>query len=115
MHKMKCACLALASSVTLAATAVTFTAGNSEVVIASKPPPVVRFAAEEATNFLSRVLGAPVPIVKAIKLSKTESKIEDIRMQITLARVRIARGAIDKARATLRQAELSNELRPRPA
>ena len=44
MHKMKYACLALASSVTLAATAVTFTVGNSEVVIASKPPPVVRFA-----------------------------------------------------------------------
>ncbi len=52
-------------------------------------------------------------VEKAIKLSKTESKIEDIRMQITLARVQIARGAIDKARATLRslrkrQAELSN-------
>ena len=52
-------------------------------------------------------------VEKAIKLSKTESKIEDIRMQITLARVQIARGAIDKARITLRtlrkrQSELSN-------
>ena len=63
MHKMKSASLVLASFLALSATAVTFTAGNSEVVIASKPPPVVRFAAAEATNFLSRVLGAPVPIV----------------------------------------------------
>ena len=52
-------------------------------------------------------------VEKAIKLSKTESKIEDIRMQITLARVQIARGALDKARITLRtlrkrQSELSN-------
>ena len=52
-------------------------------------------------------------VEKAIKLSKTDSKIEDIRMQITLARVQIARGALDKARTTLRalrkrQAELSN-------
>ena len=52
-------------------------------------------------------------VQKAIKLSKTESKIEDIRMQLTLARVQIARGAMDKARATVRtlrkrQTELSN-------
>ena len=52
-------------------------------------------------------------VQKAIKLSKTESKIEDIRMQLTLARVQIARGAMDKARTTVRtlrkrQAELSN-------
>ena len=52
-------------------------------------------------------------VEKAIKLSKTESKIEDIRMQITLARVQIARGALDKARTTLRtlrkrSSELSN-------
>ena len=52
-------------------------------------------------------------VQKAIKLSKTESKIEDIRMQLTLARVQIARGAMDKARATVRtlrkrQSELSN-------
>ena len=52
-------------------------------------------------------------VQKAIKLSKTESKIEDIRMQLTLARVQIARGSLDKARTTVRtlrkrQAELSN-------
>ena len=47
--------------------AVTFSAGNAEVVVApgTKATSVVGFAAEEATNFLSRVLGAPVPIVNA--------------------------------------------------
>ena len=43
----------------------TLTAGNAEVVVAKDAVPVVRFAADEATNFLSRVLGAPVPIVDA--------------------------------------------------
>ena len=52
-------------------------------------------------------------VQKAISLSKSESKIEDIRMQLTLARVQIARGAMDKARTTVRalrkrQSELSN-------
>ena len=40
-----------------------FSATNSEVVVSSDAPQVVRFAAKEATNFLSRVLGGPVPIV----------------------------------------------------
>jgi hypothetical protein len=35
-----------------------------EVVLHEKPFPVERFAAHEMTNFLSRVLGAPVPIVE---------------------------------------------------
>ena len=45
--------------------AVTFMAGNSEVVVepGTKAESVVGFAAEEATNFLSRVLGVDVPIV----------------------------------------------------
>ena len=43
--------------------AVTFKPGESEVVIGAKASQVVAFAAAEATNFLSRVLGAPVPIV----------------------------------------------------
>ena len=52
-------------------------------------------------------------VEKAIRLSKTESKIEDIRMQLTLARVQIARGALGKARSTVRsirrrQTELSS-------
>lgn len=45
--------------------AVVFTPENSEVVIAPDAPKTVLFAADEATNFLSRVLGAPVPIVTA--------------------------------------------------
>ena len=44
---------------------VTFTADNAEVVVESKASRVVEFAAQEATNFLSRVFGAPVPIVSA--------------------------------------------------
>ena len=42
---------------------VTFTADNTEVVLGEKPTPVVQFAAEEMTNFLSRVFGAAVPVV----------------------------------------------------
>ena len=52
-------------------------------------------------------------VEKAIQLAKSELKVEDIRMQITLARVQIAKGSLDKARTTLRQlrkrsSELSN-------
>ena len=36
--------------------------GEVEVVLPAKPLPVERFAAQELTNFLSRVLGAPVPV-----------------------------------------------------
>ena len=39
--------------------------GNTDVVIEQNAPPVVKFAAAEATNFLSRVFGAPVPVVNA--------------------------------------------------
>ena len=39
--------------------------GRTEVVVAPDAPKTVRFAAEEATNFLSRALGAPVPIAAA--------------------------------------------------
>jgi len=44
---------------------VTFAPGKSEVVIARGAPKTILFAACEATNFLSRVLGAPVPIVNS--------------------------------------------------
>ena len=37
--------------------------GEVDVVIPEKPLPVERFAAQELTNFLSRVLGEPVPVV----------------------------------------------------
>ena len=36
--------------------------GEVDVVLPAKPLPIERFAADELTNFLSRVLGAPVPI-----------------------------------------------------
>ena len=38
--------------------------GNIEVVLPSKPLLIERFAADELTNFLSRVLGAPVPVAE---------------------------------------------------
>ena len=38
------------------------TGENLEVVVAPGSVPVVKFAAEEATNFLSQVLGAPIPV-----------------------------------------------------
>lgn len=44
------------------AEALTLTPGNVDVVIPRRSPGVVAFAADEMTNFLSRVLGAPVPI-----------------------------------------------------
>ena len=39
--------------------------GAVDVVVAVKAPPVVRFAADELTNFLSRALGKAVPVVTA--------------------------------------------------
>ena len=39
--------------------------GETEVVVAGGAPSVVRFAAEEATNFLSQALGEAVPLVNA--------------------------------------------------
>ena len=38
--------------------------GEIDVVLPEKPLPVESFAAQELTNFLSRVLGAPVPVVE---------------------------------------------------
>ena len=51
-------------------------------------------------------------VKKAIDLCKKETKVSDVRMQITLARVQIAKGDLGRARATLRtvrgrQGELS--------
>ena len=71
MNKMKrckimfCAC-ALAAATALSAFAeecVVLRPGEVEVVLPAKPLPIERFAANELTNFLSRVLGAPVPLV----------------------------------------------------
>ena len=38
--------------------------GEVDVVLPAKPLPVESFAAQELTNFLSRVLGSPVPVVE---------------------------------------------------
>ena len=42
--------------------AVSFAPGACEVVVSTKAPDCAQFAAKEATNFLSRALGAPVPL-----------------------------------------------------
>ncbi|MBO7683982.1 MAG: DUF4838 domain-containing protein, partial [Kiritimatiellae bacterium] len=44
--------------------AVAIRPGAVDVVLPKKPLPIERFAADELTNFLSRVLGAPVPVVE---------------------------------------------------
>lgn len=61
---MKTAVCCIAAVGALCAGAADFVSGRVQVVIEADAPKVVRFAAEEATNFLSRVLGADVPIVK---------------------------------------------------
>ncbi|MCQ2390094.1 MAG: pseudouridine synthase [Kiritimatiellae bacterium] len=63
----------LAGTMALAAGAadVPFAAGNVEVVVAPSAVPTVRFAAQEATNFLAQVLGAAVPIVGTPSEGKT--------------------------------------------
>ena len=48
---------------TVSCASVTLEPGRTEVVIAKKAPPAVRFAVDELTNVLSRVLGAAVPVV----------------------------------------------------
>ena len=53
------------ASVALGSGAVELTPGKTEVVIEKNAPKVVKFAADEATNFLSRALGAAVPVVNA--------------------------------------------------
>ena len=50
--------------------ALEFKADNTEVAVPSRAPGPVQFAAEEMTNFLSRVLGKPVPIVRRINPAK---------------------------------------------
>ena len=55
---------ALACACALSVAGAELSSGKVEVVLAAKPTRVAQFAAEEMTNFLSRVLGADVPIVK---------------------------------------------------
>ena len=50
---------------------VAFEAGTVDVVVAPRAVDSVLWAAEEATNFLSRVLGSPVPVVAAPREGRT--------------------------------------------
>ena len=50
--------------------AATLSRGKVDVLVAEAPPPVVRFAADEMTNFLSQVLGAEVSIVREPKAGR---------------------------------------------
>jgi len=61
-----CAALAVVS-----AKALTLTPENTEVVVAPDASPFVRFAADETTNFVSRVFGRAVPIVAAPTAGRT--------------------------------------------
>ena len=66
-NKLALSC-ALAAATALSAFAeecVVLRPGEVEVVLPAKPLPIERFAADELTNFLSRVIGAPVPVIGA--------------------------------------------------
>ena len=58
-----CLAAGFSASTLFAASSVRLQAGGTEVVIAPSAPPAVRFAAAEATNFLSQTFGAAVPLV----------------------------------------------------
>ena len=55
----------ISQSAAQAAESLTLSSANVEVLVSPKAPEVTMFAAEEMTNFLSQVLGTPVPVVKA--------------------------------------------------
>ena len=66
MKQFKGVCAAgILAAVCGVASAVELTADRTEVVIAPEASPAVRFAADEATNFLAQVFGASVPVVNA--------------------------------------------------
>ena len=55
--------MAVALSVPFLSSAATLSSGRVDVLVAEDAPPVVRFAADEMTNFLSQVFGSAVPVV----------------------------------------------------
>jgi len=66
----------LAGALALSACAdVTLAPGRTEVVVASAAPSSTRFAAEEMTNFLSRVFGSPVSLRRCPSGGETVSLI----------------------------------------
>ena len=58
--------------------------GRVQVIIAEDALKNVRFAAQEMTNFLSRVLGAEVPIVEKGKESKSKVEVEERMVSVFL-------------------------------
>ena len=56
--------LALCAGLSLNASALVLTPGDFDVVVGPGAPKAVEFAAEELTNFLSRALGAAIPVVE---------------------------------------------------
>ena len=64
-RQLKLALCVLAASPVAAFGEIVLTAGKAEVVISPAAPKTVRFAAEEMTNFLSRVFGGEVAVVTA--------------------------------------------------
>lgn len=56
---------------------VTLRPGETEVVVAADAAKTVRFAADEMTNFLGRVLGAPVPLQTHVNPAKTSIVLGD--------------------------------------
>ena len=59
------------------ASSATLTKDNAEVVVAANAAPVVKFAAEEMTNFLAHVLGAPIPLVNSPTASRASIFLGD--------------------------------------
>ena len=64
---MKAAVCCIAAIGALCAGAADFIYGRVQVVIEADAPKVVRFAAEEATTFLSRVMGASTFAVSELR------------------------------------------------
>lgn len=62
---------ALAVSPFASASSATLTKDNVEVVVAADAVPAVKFASEEMTSFLARVLGAPIPVVASPSAHRT--------------------------------------------
>ena len=56
--------MAVALSMPFLSSAATLSSGRVDVLVAEDAPPVVRFAADEMTNFLSQAFGSAVPVVR---------------------------------------------------
>ena len=70
MKRYLCGIACLAFACVADAGTVRIAAGDAEVLVAPSASGATRFAAQEMTNFLSQVLGAPVPLVTAPSAGK---------------------------------------------